>query len=254
MNIGMMEARRGDSIPRLPAALDNVAADAFLDFMRQHAGNSARIRFDASGVEILTVAGVQIMLAVARDYGPITVVNPSGAFLNAFGELGVDWTTVLNVEARDSDEAPTSLQNENGVIASDDISANNHIAINERTMTKRIMTIDDSKTMRDMLMLTLVEAGYDVLQAVDGKDGLEKLATERVDVVITDINMPKMDGYEVVRRLRDDPAYRSTPILVLTTESETEKRDIARKAGATGWMVKPFDPDRLVEAVRRVIQ
>ena len=117
-----------------------------------------------------------------------------------------------------------------------------------------IMTIDNSKTMRDMLMLTLTEAGFDVLQAVDGQDGLDKLATERVDVVITDINMPRMDGYEVVRRLRGDPAYRSTPILVLTTEGEVEKRDIARKAGATGWMVKPFDPDRLVEAVRKVVQ
>jgi two-component system chemotaxis response regulator CheY len=106
--------------------------------------------------------------------------------------------------------------------------------------------------MRDMLMLTLTEAGFDVLQAVDGQDGLDKLSTEQVDVVITDINMPKMDGYEVVRRLRGDPAYRSTPILVLTTESDVEKRDTARMAGATGWMVKPFDPDRLVEAVRKV--
>jgi two-component system chemotaxis response regulator CheY len=251
MQSDVMEAQPGGDISRLPAAIDTTAADAFLGFMRQHASASRPVRFDASGVEILTVAGVQVILAVARDHGPITVVNPSEAFLIAFGELGIDWTTVLNFEVRADEDAPSvSPQGETDMAAA----AHDQTPISERTMTKRIMTIDDSKTMRDMLMLTLVEAGYDVLQAVDGQDGLDKLATERVDVVITDINMPKMDGYEVVRRLRDTAAYRSTPILVLTTEAETEKRDIARKAGATGWMVKPFDPDRLVEAVRKVIQ
>jgi two-component system chemotaxis response regulator CheY len=124
--------------------------------------------------------------------------------------------------------------------------------ISEGPMAKRILTIDDSKTMRDMLMLTLAEAGFDVLQAVDGQDGLDVLVNERVDVVITDINMPRMDGYEVIRQLRKNPAFKSTPILVLTTESETEKKNLARQAGATGWMVKPFDPDRLVETVRKV--
>ncbi|MGA2565828.1 MAG: response regulator [Pseudolabrys sp.] len=119
-------------------------------------------------------------------------------------------------------------------------------------MSKRILTIDDSKTMRDMLMLTLAEAGFDVLQAVDGQDGLDVLVNERVDVVITDINMPRMDGYEVIRQLRKNPNHKTTPILVLTTESEGDKRNLAREAGATGWMVKPFDPDRLVETVRKV--
>ena len=119
-------------------------------------------------------------------------------------------------------------------------------------MSKRILTIDDSKTMRDMLMLTLAEAGFDVLQAVDGQDGLDVLVNERVDVVITDINMPRMDGYEVIRQLRSNPSHKTTPILVLTTESEADKRNLAREAGATGWMVKPFDPDRLVETVRKV--
>lgn len=119
-------------------------------------------------------------------------------------------------------------------------------------MTKRILTIDDSKTMRDMLMLTLAGAGFDVLQAVDGADGLEVLARERVDLIITDINMPNMDGYEVIRRVRANPAHRALPILVLTTEGEADKRAIAREAGATGWMVKPFDPDRLLETVAKV--
>ena len=92
-------------------------------------------------------------------------------------------------------------------------------------MGKRILTIDDSKTMRDMLMLTLAEAGFDVLQAVDGQDGLDVLGKEQVDVIITDINMPRMDGYEVIRQLRGNPNHKTTPILVLTTESETDKEE-----------------------------
>ncbi|WP_342363364.1 response regulator [Terrarubrum flagellatum] len=117
---------------------------------------------------------------------------------------------------------------------------------------KRILTIDDSKTMRDMLMFTLADAGFEVLQGVDGQDGLNVLGDTPVDVVITDINMPIMDGYEVIRRLRDNPVHKRTPILVLTTESDAEKRTLARSAGATGWMVKPFDPDRLLATVRKV--
>ncbi|HWP26605.1 MAG TPA: response regulator [Xanthobacteraceae bacterium] len=119
-------------------------------------------------------------------------------------------------------------------------------------MAKRILTIDDSKTMRDMLMLTLVDAGFDVVQAVDGQDGLDVLGKEKVDVIITDINMPRMDGYEVIRRLRGNPDFKKTPILVLTTENELAKKNLAREVGATGWMVKPFDPDRLVATVRKV--
>ena len=101
-------------------------------------------------------------------------------------------------------------------------------------------------------MVRVGEAGFDVLQAVDGQDGLDVLGNEQVDVVITDINMPRMDGYEVIRQLRKNPMHKTTPILVLTTESETDKKNLAREAGATGWMVKPFDPDRLVETVRKV--
>jgi two-component system chemotaxis response regulator CheY len=120
------------------------------------------------------------------------------------------------------------------------------------SMAKRILTIDDSKTMRDMLMLTLEEAGFEVLQAVDGQHGLDVLGQERVDVIITDINMPKLDGYGVIRNLRSNPVHKTTPILVLTTESDAEKKVIAREAGATGWMVKPFDPDRLIATIRKV--
>ena len=91
-----------------------------------------------------------------------------------------------------------------------------------------------------------------VFQAVDGQDGLDVLTRERVDVVITDINMPKLDGYGVIRHLRADAGYDDTPILVLSTEGDQKTREIGRDAGATGWLVKPFDPDQLVEIVRQV--
>jgi two-component system chemotaxis response regulator CheY len=117
---------------------------------------------------------------------------------------------------------------------------------------RRILTIDDSKTIRDMLKLTLAQAGFTVLQAVDGQDGLEVLRKEEVDVVITDINMPKLDGYGVIRQIREDPTYDDTPILVLSTESDQENKNVARDAGATGWIVKPFVPDQLVDVIRKV--
>lgn len=122
----------------------------------------------------------------------------------------------------------------------------------EATMSKRILTIDDSRTIRDMLMLTLSGAGFNVSQANDGQEGIDVLDKETFDVVITDINMPNKDGYDVIRAMRANPAHKGVPILVLTTEADTEKRQIARDAGATGWMVKPFDPERLVATVRKV--
>jgi two-component system chemotaxis response regulator CheY len=122
----------------------------------------------------------------------------------------------------------------------------------ETVMAKRIMTIDDSRTIRDMLMLTLTDAGYEVLQGVDGQDGIDVLGDQPVDVIITDINMPKMDGYGVIRHLRASQVHKVTPILVLTTESDKDKKMLARDAGATGWMVKPFDPDNLLATIRKV--
>lgn len=119
-------------------------------------------------------------------------------------------------------------------------------------MSKTILTIDDSRTMREMLDHALSGAGYRVLQAVDGIDGLEVLAANAPDVVITDINMPRLDGFGVIEGVRADPRTRATPILVLTTESDPAKKDRARRAGATGWIVKPFNPDKLLDAVRRV--
>ena len=120
-------------------------------------------------------------------------------------------------------------------------------------MSKVVLTVDDSKTMRNMLRLALTDAGYTVVQADDGVHGMEILKSNRaIDVIITDINMPRMDGFGFINHVRKERADTSTPILVLTTESDMEKKQRARQAGATGWIVKPFDPAKLVAAVRRV--
>ncbi|WP_309090151.1 response regulator [Phenylobacterium sp.] len=119
-------------------------------------------------------------------------------------------------------------------------------------MSKIVLTVDDSRTMRDMLRLALTNAGFTVLQAEDGEHGLEVMRDGGPDVIVTDINMPKLDGYGFIEGVRADPVYRATPILVLSTESSAEKKMRAREAGASGWIVKPFSPDKLVEAIRRV--
>ena len=119
-------------------------------------------------------------------------------------------------------------------------------------MSKTVLTVDDSRTMRDMLRLALADAGFRVVQAEDGVHGLEILKGETPNVIVTDINMPRMDGFGFIENVRSDARHRAIPILVLTTESDAAKKDRARRAGATGWIVKPFDPVRLVDAVRRV--
>ncbi|HET9629876.1 MAG TPA: response regulator [Novosphingobium sp.] len=117
----------------------------------------------------------------------------------------------------------------------------------------RILTVDDSASMRALLRHALTGNGFDVVQAEDGIAALEWLAANEVDLVITDINMPRLDGFGLIEQLRGGSRHRDRPILVLTTESSDEKKLRARAAGATGWIVKPFDPDKLVAAVRRVI-
>ena len=119
-------------------------------------------------------------------------------------------------------------------------------------MTQTILTVDDSRTMRDMLRMALAEAGYNVLQAEDGVHGLEVLQTAMPDVIVTDINMPRLDGFGFIEGVRRNDKYRAIPILVLTTESDAEKKNRARQAGATGWIVKPFDPAKLIDAIERV--
>lgn len=119
-------------------------------------------------------------------------------------------------------------------------------------MKKTVLTIDDSRTMRDMLRLALVDAGFAVVQAVDGIDGLEALAKCEPNVIVTDINMPRMDGFGLIKAVRADDRWKSVPILVLTTESDETKKKLARDSGATGWIVKPFNSVKLIAAINRV--
>jgi len=119
-------------------------------------------------------------------------------------------------------------------------------------MGKRILAVDDSKTMRDMVSFTLKGAGYEVLVADDGVNAITALKDEDVDLIITDINMPNMNGIELVQKLRDNPKFRATPILILTTESDDGIKQQGRAAGATGWIVKPFVPEKLLKVVGKV--
>lgn len=119
-------------------------------------------------------------------------------------------------------------------------------------MTKRALAVDDSKTMRDMVSFTLKGAGFEVLEAEDGRIGLDRLIGQKVDLIITDLNMPNMDGISFIKAVRADASHKGTPILILTTESDAGKKQEGRAAGATGWIVKPFSPDKLLQVVRKV--
>jgi two-component system chemotaxis response regulator CheY len=121
-------------------------------------------------------------------------------------------------------------------------------------MGKKILIVDDSSSMRQLVTFTLQDSGYEVVQATDGVDGLTKAKAERVDMVVTDLNMPNMNGIELIRGLRDLTAYKFTPIIMLTTESQNEKKMEGKAAGASGWIVKPFTPDQLVAVVRKFVR
>jgi two-component system chemotaxis response regulator CheY len=120
-------------------------------------------------------------------------------------------------------------------------------------MARMIMTVDDSTSMRQMVKATLLSAGYDVVEASDGQEALEYARENPVDLVITDVNMPRMDGITLVSELRSLPSYRLTPVLLLTTESSMDKKMEGKKAGATGWIVKPFNPAQLLATLARVL-
>lgn len=120
-------------------------------------------------------------------------------------------------------------------------------------MAKKILAVDDSGSLRQMVAFSLKSAGYQVVEAVDGQDGLEKAKRGKFDLVLTDQNMPKMDGLSLIRSLRGLTSYQKVPILVLTTEASTEMKEKGRAAGANGWLVKPFDPQRLIEVVKKVV-
>ena len=120
-------------------------------------------------------------------------------------------------------------------------------------MAKTILAVDDSSSLRQMVAFSLKAAGYQVVEAVDGQDGLDKARQQTVDLVLTDQNMPRMDGLSLIKQLRGLPEYQKVPILMLTTESSDEMKSKGRAAGANGWLVKPFDPQRLNEVVKKVI-
>jgi two-component system chemotaxis response regulator CheY len=119
-------------------------------------------------------------------------------------------------------------------------------------MGKLVLTVDDSASVRQMVGFTLRSAGYDVTEAVDSSDALSKLAGD-IALIITDLNMPRMDGIELIKQIRTNPRHRFVPILVLTTESQGAKKLEAKSAGATGWIVKPFKPEQLLAVLGRVI-
>jgi len=121
-------------------------------------------------------------------------------------------------------------------------------------MSKTALIVDDSRTMRQMVSFTLTNAGFTVIEAEDGKDAVRKVSTgTRLDIVVTDLNMPEMDGITLIRELRQLTAYKFTPILMLTTESALEKKKEGKEAGATGWIVKPFNPEVLLKTIAKVL-
>jgi len=121
-------------------------------------------------------------------------------------------------------------------------------------MSKRILIADDSASMRQLITFSLKDAGYEVIAAADGAEALEKLKSERVNLIVTDLNMPKMDGISLIRAVRKSLGGRFTPIVMLTTESMPAKKQEGREAGATGWIVKPFKPEQLIAVVKKVIR
>jgi two-component system, chemotaxis family, chemotaxis protein CheY len=118
---------------------------------------------------------------------------------------------------------------------------------------KTIMTVDDSASVRIMVKFTLSELGFEIVEAIDGNDALKKLEEIQIDMLITDVNMPGLDGISLIRKLRENPSYRFIPIIVLTTEYHSDKKQEGKAAGATGWIVKPFRPDQLAAVIKKVM-
>jgi two-component system chemotaxis response regulator CheY len=121
-------------------------------------------------------------------------------------------------------------------------------------MAKNILIVDDSASMRQMISFTLKDAGYDVITAGNGKEALTKLDGTKVEMVLTDLNMPEMNGIELIRQLRAKPGYKFIPIVMLTTESQETKKQEGKQAGASGWIVKPFKPDQLLDTVKKFVK
>jgi two-component system chemotaxis response regulator CheY len=120
-------------------------------------------------------------------------------------------------------------------------------------MAKTILIVDDSGSMRDMISFVLKGAGYDVVGACDGQDALSKLTGQKINLIISDVNMPKLDGIGLVKAVKQLPNYKFTPIVMLTTESQPAKKQEGQAAGAKGWIVKPFNPEQLLAAVEKLV-
>jgi two-component system, chemotaxis family, chemotaxis protein CheY len=120
-------------------------------------------------------------------------------------------------------------------------------------MAKTIMIVDDSTSLRQVVSITLKGAGYEVLEARDGQDALSKLTGQKIHLIISDVNMPVMDGFSFVRAAKQIAAYRFTPVIMLTTEAQESKKQEGKEAGAKAWMVKPFQPGQMLSAVSRLI-
>lgn len=265
----------------LPAALDAAGAAALVaDMVRLPHGNE--ISLNAQAVAEVSLGYLQILVSAFKTFPKLTVSGASAEFAEVFDGYGIafpfaeapavmapmDSAPVAErdfgqVQAAPAEAAPPLVPDIVPTIESaprqDTAPAGSAVAPAEanaeasaEAAAKTILTIDDSRTMRDMLRLALGGAGFTVVQAVDGQDGLKVLPQQPVDVIITDINMPKLDGYGVIRAVRADRAYDDTPILVLSTEAEQGSKDIANEAGANGWIVKPFDPEGLIKLINTV--
>ena len=239
-----------DRTIKLQPILDLTAGQTLLDELKGKLASGGPLCIDASGVEVMSLPGAQIVLAAIRTKSKVSVIAPSQAFVSAFTDHGISWDS--EAKANGADQPPEVEAEPVAAAAPALVPAPAAEPAAGTVLPKRILTIDDSKTMRDMLMLTLSNNGFEVLQAVDGLDGIDVLGREMVDVVITDINMPKLDGYGVIQHMRERAEYDDLPILVLTTESDNEKKERARKLGATGFIIKPFNPTGLVDVLRKV--
>lgn len=120
-------------------------------------------------------------------------------------------------------------------------------------MSKTILIVDDSASLRQVVAIALRGAGYEVIEACDGKDAMTKLDGQKVHLIISDLNMPNMDGIELITEIKKTPAYKFTPIIMLTTEGAQDRKDAGRQAGAKAWMVKPFKPDQMLAAVSKLV-
>jgi two-component system chemotaxis response regulator CheY len=272
----------------LPPEVDAAGAAALIaDMIRLPQANE--ISLNAAAVSSVSLGYLQILVSAFKTFPKLTVSEASAEFAEAFGGYGIAYPFAEPVaaaadmpappaeiepapaetaaveaapalvpevasEVAPQQFAPEPAPAQDAAAAPDAAPAQEAAAESqsEASAVRTILTIDDSRTMRDMLRLALSGAGFTVVQAVDGQDGLKVLPQQPVDVIITDINMPKLDGYGVIRAVRADPAYNDTPILVLSTEAEQGSKDIANEAGANGWIVKPFDPEGLVKLINTV--